>query len=55
MHPFGRLHLFAAEARSEILQQIVERATQNIGVSIDKTLRMITFDKFITNKFGKFG
>jgi hypothetical protein len=55
MHPFGRQHLFAAEARSEILQQIVERANQHIGVSIDKTLRMITFDKFITNKFGKYG
>jgi len=55
MHPFGRLHLFAAEARGEIMQQIVEKSSQNIGASIDKTLRMITFDKFIANKFGKYG
>jgi hypothetical protein len=28
---------------------------QHIGVSIDKTLRMISFEKFVTNKFGKYG
>ena len=49
----GRLHLFAAEARSEIIQKIVQNSTQFIGVSIGQPKPMV-FEKFANFKFGKY-
>ena len=51
--PHGRLHLFAAEARSEILGHILENSMQFIGISIPKPKSM-TFDKFVELKFGSY-
>jgi DnaJ family protein C protein 13 len=51
--PYGRLHLFAAEARSEILGRILEHASQFIGVTLPKPKSM-TFDRFIELKFGTY-
>lgn len=51
--PHGRLHLFAAEARSEILAHILENSNQFIGISLNKPKSM-TFEKFIEMKFGKY-
>ena len=49
----GRLHLFAAEAKAEILQKLLHNSTQFIGVSIEKPKPM-TFEKFVDFKFGKY-
>ena len=51
--PHGRLHLFAAEARSEILSHILENASQFIGVSIPKPKSMV-FERFTEHKFGNY-
>ena len=51
--PSGRLHLFAAEARTEILQKIAQNSNQFIGVSTDRPKTM-EFDKYLTFKFGKY-
>ena len=51
--PHGRLHLFAAEARSEILAHILENSVQFIGVNIAKPKSM-TFDRFVELKFGTY-
>ena len=51
--PAGRLHLFAAEARSEIIQKIMQNSTQFIGVSIEQP-RQMAFEKFANFKFGKY-
>ena len=51
--PAGRLHLFAAEARTEILQKLAQNSTQFIGVSIEKPRSMV-FEKFMSFKFGKY-
>lgn len=51
--PHGRLHLFAAEARSEILAHILENASQCIGVSLPKPKSM-TFERFVELKFGSY-
>ena len=39
--PHGRLHLFAAEARSEILSHILENCSKYIGVCISKPKSMV--------------
>ena len=51
--PHGRLHLFAAEARSEILSHILENSQQFIGICLPKPKSM-TFEKFIDMKFGHY-
>ena len=51
--PHARLHLFAAEARSEILSHIVENAHQFIGLQVAKAKSM-TFDQFVELKFGTY-
>ena len=50
---FGRLHMFAAEARPEILQKICQNAGNFMGVFIDRPKTM-TFDQFQANKFGAY-
>ena len=51
MRDFGRLHMFAAEARADILQKICQNASQFIGIHIDRP-KTITMDQFQNNKFG---
>ena len=51
--PHGRLHLFAAEARSEILAHILENSSKYIGVCIPKPKSMV-FDRFVEHKFGNY-
>ena len=51
--PHGRLHLFAAEARSEILTHILENSQQFIGINLPKPKSM-TFEKFVELKFGSY-
>jgi DnaJ family protein C protein 13 len=53
VEPFGRLHLFAAEARAEILQRVAEHAANFVGVNLERP-KQVKFDAFVANKFGKF-
>lgn len=48
----GRLHLFAAEARNEIIQKMMDFANHHVGVQLSKP-STIAFDKFVLEKFGK--
>lgn len=50
---YGRLHLFASEAKKEILQRLYDNAANFIGVSLEKP-RALKFDTFVANKFGQF-
>jgi hypothetical protein len=50
---FGRLHLFAAESKTEIMQKMLEFAHAHVGVQIEKP-KPYTLDRFVENKFGQF-
>jgi hypothetical protein len=50
---FGRLHLFASEGRSDIIQTVMAHASNFIGISLEKP-RAIPFEKFSASKFGRF-
>jgi len=50
---FGRMHLFASEARDEIFRKIQEESVNHVGIQLRKK-EPIVFDHFVLNKFGRF-
>ncbi|XP_059089728.1 dnaJ homolog subfamily C member 13-like [Tigriopus californicus] len=52
-HDFGRLHLFASEAKKEILAAMSDHAANAMGIHLAKVESM-TFERFVERKFGQF-
>ncbi|XP_055340824.1 dnaJ homolog subfamily C member 13-like [Paramacrobiotus metropolitanus] len=51
---FERLHMFASESRDAVIRDISEAASQYIGLHLTARKEPINFDRFSTERFGKY-
>ncbi|GAB1606314.1 dnaJ homolog subfamily C member 13-like isoform X2 [Argonauta hians] len=50
----SRLHLFVLDQRDQLVKSVMEAAANNIGISVKCQKEAITFDHFLSHKFGNF-
>lgn len=51
---FSRLHLFKSQDHYEIVENIVSKALQYIGIQLKILKSQITLEKFQRDRFGKY-
>ncbi|XP_076446613.1 dnaJ homolog subfamily C member 13-like isoform X1 [Babylonia areolata] len=51
---FGRLHLFALEAHSDLVKAVMEAAAAYVGIAVRQRKEPITYEQFQTNRLGKY-
>lgn len=51
---FSRLHLFKSQDHYEIVENVVSKALQYLGIQIKILKSQITLEKFQRDRFGKF-
>lgn len=51
---FSRLHLFKSQDHYEIVQNIVDKAAQYLGIKVEILKSQITLEQFQRERFGKY-